>query len=226
MLTNGKYKHAPLDLSAGTAAEVGKEANDTERRLLDSALESFSERGYEGASIREIIERAGVTRPVLYYYFKDKEDLFCRLMQKTYEQFNSDMDLVTSTVSGCRQRLQALMENAFRRTEETPQMVRLVLQVFFSGTQQGRIFEVTHALEEARFERMQSIMRDGLSSGELAGADAESLALAFSGVMDIYLMMKSHVPETPLDAQLAHNLVTLFMDGAASKESAQKSQTP
>ncbi len=53
-------QNAPDELTA---------ANETVKRLLESALVLFSEKGYEGASIREIIERAGVTRPVLYYYF-------------------------------------------------------------------------------------------------------------------------------------------------------------
>ncbi|HOH51706.1 MAG TPA: helix-turn-helix domain-containing protein, partial [Candidatus Hydrogenedentes bacterium] len=52
--------------------------NEAEARLLESALKIFSEKGYEGTSIREIIEGAGVTRPVLYYYFQNKEDLFRR----------------------------------------------------------------------------------------------------------------------------------------------------
>jgi len=49
-------------------------ANGAEIRLLEGALSLFSKKGYEGASVREIIEEAGVTRPVLYYYFKNKED--------------------------------------------------------------------------------------------------------------------------------------------------------
>ena len=39
--------------------------NTAESKLLESALALFSDKGYEGTSIREIIEGAGVTRPVL-----------------------------------------------------------------------------------------------------------------------------------------------------------------
>jgi AcrR family transcriptional regulator len=48
---------------------------DTEERLLDHSLTLFAEKGYEAASVREIIEATGVTRPVLYYYCSSKEDL-------------------------------------------------------------------------------------------------------------------------------------------------------
>ncbi len=60
--------------------------NEAETRLLESALTLFSDKGYEGTSIREIIEGAGVTRPVLYYYFENKEDLFRRLVETKFAE--------------------------------------------------------------------------------------------------------------------------------------------
>ena len=65
--------------------------NEAEARLLESALKIFSEKGYEGTSIREIIEGAGVTRPVLYYYFQNKEDLFRRLVEPLFNEFIAEI---------------------------------------------------------------------------------------------------------------------------------------
>ncbi|MCE1227092.1 MAG: TetR/AcrR family transcriptional regulator, partial [Geobacteraceae bacterium] len=46
------------------------------QRLLDAALQLFSTKGYAATSVRELVEAAGVTKPVLYYYFKNKEGLY------------------------------------------------------------------------------------------------------------------------------------------------------
>jgi AcrR family transcriptional regulator len=43
---------------------------------LAAALDTFSERGFDGASTREIAERAGVTQPLLNYHFTSKEELW------------------------------------------------------------------------------------------------------------------------------------------------------
>jgi AcrR family transcriptional regulator len=45
-------------------------------RIESAALELFGERGFDGTSIAEIGERAGITKSVLYHYFRSKADLY------------------------------------------------------------------------------------------------------------------------------------------------------
>lgn len=50
--------------------------DDPRRRLLEAAGEIFAEKGFEGARVRQIIERAGVNIAGVNYYFRDKERLY------------------------------------------------------------------------------------------------------------------------------------------------------
>lgn len=61
--------------------------------LLDAARELFSERGFAGASLEDIAERAGVTRGPLYHYFDDKEDLF-RAVYEEVERYLAEKVLI------------------------------------------------------------------------------------------------------------------------------------
>lgn len=51
---------------------------DSARRaaILSSAAQEFAEHGFEGASYNRIIERSGLSKGAMYYYFDDKQDLF------------------------------------------------------------------------------------------------------------------------------------------------------
>ena len=51
-------------------------ADATRERILAAALDLFSERGFDGASTREIAARAGVTQPLLNYHFSAKDELW------------------------------------------------------------------------------------------------------------------------------------------------------
>jgi TetR/AcrR family transcriptional regulator len=49
--------------------------NETRDRIIGTALDLFSRRGYEGTGIQEIVDGAGVTKPSLYYHFGSKQGL-------------------------------------------------------------------------------------------------------------------------------------------------------
>jgi AcrR family transcriptional regulator len=55
------------------------------QRLLDAALEVFSERGYYAATIDEIVQESGLSNGALYYNFRNKEDLFLALFDQRIE---------------------------------------------------------------------------------------------------------------------------------------------
>lgn len=55
---------------------------ETRDRLLESARTEFMEKGYMKASLRNICKNAGLTTGALYFFFRDKEDLFAALVKE------------------------------------------------------------------------------------------------------------------------------------------------
>lgn len=204
---------------ATVISESALDGHDARSRVLDSALNLFSEKGYDATSIREIIEGAGVTRPVLYYYFKNKETLFCDLIEDQFRQVCSELDHIIRTFPTTSERLRAVALGGFERAKRSPRMVRLLLQFFFSPPIQGLSLD-KHRLGFERFSRIVEIMRQGLERGELRGPDPESLAFAFSGMVDLYVMATYEREDAELTREMADRLVSLFLDGAGTRATA------
>jgi len=196
-----------------TPSAPSDSANAAEKKLLSSALRLFSQKGYEGTSIREIIEGAGVTRPVLYYYFQNKEDLFRRLVETKFGELTKAMEEIKQSYSDTIGRLKSIIRRTFEMAEDDPEAVRLILQVYFSPPQCGPRVRGSE-LGRNRFRLIESIMREGLEKAELSGGDARALALVFLGIMDMHVMAKSDRPEMRLTPELAEGLVDLFFYGA------------
>ena len=55
-------------------------SGETRQLLLQCAKKEFMEKGYSKASLRSICKEAGVTTGALYFFFQDKDDLFCSLV--------------------------------------------------------------------------------------------------------------------------------------------------
>lgn len=62
---------------------------ETKERLIESARAEFSEKGYTKASLRKICADAGVTTGALYFFFKDKENLFAAIVEQPFNELKS-----------------------------------------------------------------------------------------------------------------------------------------
>ncbi len=63
----------------------------TQQKLLDAAIEAFSENGFKGTSTRDIAERAGVHHPLITYHFKNKDQLWRNAADKVFRDFRHSL---------------------------------------------------------------------------------------------------------------------------------------
>jgi AcrR family transcriptional regulator len=63
----------------------GSADSETATRILDTAEELFAAHGYDGVSVRDITERVGVNKALLFYYFESKADLFEKVVERFYD---------------------------------------------------------------------------------------------------------------------------------------------
>ena len=201
--------------------------NDTEERLLDTALTLFAEKGYEAASVREIIEATGVTRPVLYYYCSSKEDLFKRLVHWKHDEAYRELGKNISETKGCANRLRAIMRDSFGYCAKDPRVPRLMFQTHFGPSIPG-IVEFMAEVAKLRFLIVQQVMQEGLDAKELEGGDAASLSLIFCCIMDqhINVLARMPKPQKRLTPELADSLVDVFLFGVGTGKRSRVSLPP
>jgi len=70
---------------------VRQERLDEAKRasLMEAAIEEFAERGIESASYNKIIERSGLSKGTVYYYFDNKDSLLLSVLDEICERFHS-----------------------------------------------------------------------------------------------------------------------------------------
>ena len=69
------------------SAGAGRNKADTQARILAAATELFVERGYEGATVSDIADEAGVSRTTVFWHFSDKASLFREAFSRMLEPF-------------------------------------------------------------------------------------------------------------------------------------------
>jgi AcrR family transcriptional regulator len=69
------------------------------REILDKALDVFVDSGYEDTTFQKIAERCGITRTILYLYFKNKKEIFASSIKWFTEKIEAEINSVVAMPS-------------------------------------------------------------------------------------------------------------------------------
>ncbi len=102
----------------------------TKEKLLDAAIEAFSENGFKGTSTRDIAERAGVHHPLITYHFKNKEELWRAAADRIFSRFNASMGQALEEVADeCpRRRMVMMIRTYVRYAASQPALHKVMVQ--------------------------------------------------------------------------------------------------
>lgn len=93
-----------------------------------SAMEVFMERGYYNASIDDIAKRAGVSKGLLYNYYKGKEDLLAEMVQGRIDEIKEVME-TASRLDSPSEQLKRIIDGAIDNTWQNPKVFRFYLNL-------------------------------------------------------------------------------------------------
>ncbi len=93
---------------------------------MKAALELFTRKGYAATSVREIVAAAGVTKPVLYYYFENKEGIYLALMEQLFSRLAPLMEAAGPESGSRKSLLLDKFDRAFGVVHENSDLFRLM----------------------------------------------------------------------------------------------------
>ncbi len=147
------------------------EEHRTKYRIYFAAARLFATKGYSGTAVREIVESAGVTKPALYYYFSNKEDLYVKLIDMAMATFSQLLERSLAFRGTRRDRLINLFSEAIQLFEGNVDLLRLVNLIFYSPTAAAPDYDLG-----PKIESLHLVLREMLlarSEGESFPVDGE-----------------------------------------------------
>jgi AcrR family transcriptional regulator len=112
-------------------------ANARREQILDVALEVFATAGFHGASMNEVAEAVGVTKPVLYQHFDSKRDLYQALIDEVGDRLLASIAKATAEATDGKSQTELGFQAYFRWVSEDHDAFRFL---FGSGTRRDDEF--------------------------------------------------------------------------------------
>ncbi|MGD9300765.1 MAG: TetR/AcrR family transcriptional regulator [Desulfobacterales bacterium] len=197
-----------------------REINDLEpnarQRLLETATELFAEKGYAGTSVREIVDRAGVSKPVLYYYFKSKEGLFYAILEWAAEVQQKILNEIFATSGTALERFIFFYRRISEGVQQYQTLYKMIHGLLY-GPPQGAPEYDFPKYQRHMFEAVKRIYTNGLTAKDVKPADEDEVAFLVLSLIDFSLNMNQVLPEMA-DPQRPERLLRLAFQGLSQGE--------
>jgi AcrR family transcriptional regulator len=185
--------------------------SNAQETILKSAIPLFAKRGYAGTSTRAICEAAGVSKPVLYYYFRDKQHLYQELMIDTFSYYRKILLRASKFRGSLRERLTRILYEDFRAAREDNTKVRFLLRMILAPEEDLPEFNFVRELEEER-DVIAAVIREGIGSGEVRG-NPRKLATVLMGMELFAILENLFTGRATLTRKNAASLVDVLLEG-------------
>ena len=198
---------------------------DTEKTrvaILDSGAKVFARVGYERATLEAIGKEASLTRGAIYWHFKNKQDLFEKILKREDDRLDKLIESVLSTSAPpflkLRRLLEAVIDNFF--DNETFRNFIELTWYKLGSDQFGRIMNSKTAFVQNFLSLMERLLEESLASGELRpGIDARRASYHLSCLINGFYRLYHVAPDWARDKTRTKSMFQSHLDSLARTES-------
>ncbi len=158
----------------------------TRNEIVLAAEKVFARKGYNGASMDDIVRESGLSKGALYGYFRSKEDLFlairARRIDFNIEQLLASMPADASATERLTRVGEVALKSQARLDRDT---LRIGFEFFASASRIPALKGYYQALYHDSHRILAGLLREGIARGEFRkDLDAESVAWILIGAVD------------------------------------------
>ena len=194
-----------------------EEAEITKRKLLTSALEVFSRKGYAATRLDDIAKQANVTTGAIYHHFGGKSQLYIELVEESSKGINRLASQIIEEGGKPASVLRRLLVRLFQYIEEDAEyraVVELSLNKTGVAPELASIMEQTIKGRRMLGQFFAQLIKEGIQTGEFrADVSPDDAALTLVGFMNGMGLIWIQDPKHFSIKERAESLVDVFLAG-------------
>jgi AcrR family transcriptional regulator len=159
--------------------------NENAEKILQVGVHLMANKGYQATSTREIVEAAGVTKPMLYYYFGSKEGLCKAGIRYFSEQFFIKLREIINTEDDSRESLVEYIWTIFKHMQDHHDESLFYMSLFFGPERQWFLDDIKAVLADGK-ELSIFFIEKLIRAGTLRAGCEEDFFRTLHGMVDVW----------------------------------------
>ena len=162
--------------------------NKTKRKIFETSMKLFAEKGYDATSIEDITATVGVAKGTLYYHFSSKEEIFNFLIQEGIKLLQNSIDIKTAKHTNYLDKIKAIVLIQIKIVAKYEDIITILLSQFWGKEERNKKCQ-EHVY--AYISKIEKIVQEGIEKDEIKKGDARSIASEIYGLICSTLIYKN-----------------------------------
>ena len=188
--------------------------NKTKRKIFETSMKLFAEKGYDATSIEDITATVGVAKGTLYYHFSSKEEIFNFLVEEGIKLLQNSVDIKTAKFPNYIDKLKAIVLIQIKIVAKYENIITIILSQFW-GTEQRN--KKCQNLVYEYIGQIEKIVQEGIEKGEIKEGDTRAIASEIYGLICSTLVYKKREGEDMDVMRLYHEYENTVINGLRVK---------
>lgn len=186
-------------------------------RIVEATVAVIAEMGYAKASLARIAKRAGISKGLISYHFRDKDDLMEQTLRTTYAAIVSAVIEAVDVTAPAPEILRAAVLYAAEYGQVHRHRFRALDQIVHNLRDADGRSRLTLADYEDRYSQLENLFRRGQAEGTFRTFDTRVMAVTYQSAMDTMFGYADAYPDTDLIAY-ATSLADLLLAAISSRD--------
>ena len=159
---------------------VNGKLNKTKRKIFETSMKLFAEKGYDATSIEEITATVGVAKGTLYYHFSSKEEIFNFLIEEGIKLLQNSVDIKTSKHNNYIDKIKAIVLIQIKIVAKYENIITILLSQFWGTKERNKKCQ---ELVYQYIGKIEKIVQEGIENGEIKKGDTRAIASEIYGLI-------------------------------------------
>ena len=147
--------------------------NKTKRKIFETSMKLFAEKGYDATSIEDITATVGVAKGTLYYHFSSKEEIFQFLVEEGVKLLKNSIEIKTDKLTNSLDKIKAIVLIEIKILVKYQNFITIILSEIWGNSSRSKMCQ-NYVFEY--IQMIQEIVEDGIKKGEIINRDANVVA--------------------------------------------------
>jgi TetR/AcrR family transcriptional regulator len=162
---------------------MSEQDKKTEELIFDAAREVFTEKGFDGARMEEISQKAGINKALLHYYYRTKEKLFNAIFDMVMGNFFSGVTDMMNSDAPLFTKIEFFVDSYITMIIKNPMIPNFIMNELNRNPQRlVSIFESTQIVKNNAFGKFSEMVREEVKKGNIEPIEPEQLIVNLIGL--------------------------------------------